>query len=246
MVYHHSAWHADREAAKAALQAAQSNKTPNSKTSKKKKPNRSNSIKDMDDGSITNLTAEGVLGIPGHEGLRQRSSLVPGAGEDPKVLKRTIFTGNLNDLLNGGLQDILGATGANSGKGKNNNRNNMNSSNGNDKGVNVNGNENDNDFLNLAFGEDDDEEDEQDDETTVETFLAQDGQIIPQGKIQSNSLSSIPDTFKSGLLKSASKTTNSPPIPTHPQFRHPPVNANINSNSNSSTEMNQQKCIASL
>ena len=51
-----------------------------------------------------------MLGIPGHEGLNQRSSSVPGAGpngENP-IVKRTVFTGSLSDFLNGGLGDILG------------------------------------------------------------------------------------------------------------------------------------------
>lgn len=101
MVYHHSSWHAESDAAKNALNA-QITSPPTAPST--------NSVEGESINLDSDITAEGVLGIPGHEGLNQRSSSVPGAdpnGENP-IMKRTIFTGSLSDFLNGGLGDILG------------------------------------------------------------------------------------------------------------------------------------------
>ena len=88
MVHHHASWHHDSEAAKNAL---------NPKRSRGGKSNLS--PKSNDEGAST---MEGILGIPGHEGLGGESE----SGDQKPV--RHIVRGSLSDLLGGGLSDLLG------------------------------------------------------------------------------------------------------------------------------------------
>ena len=98
IVHHHATWHADSEAAKGALNAQTGGKKSEKKTSQGK----------SDDMSIS---AEGILGIPGHEGLNGRSSRTSDKGEGQGPVRR-VFTGSLSDLLGGGLDDILNGGGS--------------------------------------------------------------------------------------------------------------------------------------
>lgn len=58
-----------------------------------------------------NISAEGILGIPGHEGLNGRTSRSSEKGEGQGPIRR-VFTGSLSDLLGGGLDDILNGGGS--------------------------------------------------------------------------------------------------------------------------------------
>ncbi len=82
MVHHHATWHSESDAAKKALEAQMGS-----------------SSKDSDDDD-SGITVEGMLGIPGHEGLG-------GSKKDENDEKggavRRIFTGSLSDLLGSGL-----------------------------------------------------------------------------------------------------------------------------------------------
>jgi len=152
MVYHHSSWHAESDAAKNALNAQISS------------PSTTPTTNSVEDNLASDITAEGVLGIPGHEGLNQRSSSVPGAGpngENP-IAKRTVFTGSLSDFLNGGLGDILG--------------------NSKDQGEGSIGSSGE-----IHFGNMNDDDDEEDDETG-EALIIQNGSIVvPDGNEKTQS-----------------------------------------------------------
>lgn len=87
IMQHHASWHHESDAAKKAMNSQMS---VNDKVHSGK----------QDEGSST---VEGLLGIPGHEGL---------GGEKKKAAERKgpvrrVFTGSLSDLLGGGLNDIL-------------------------------------------------------------------------------------------------------------------------------------------
>lgn len=152
MVYHHSSWHAESDAAKNALNAQISS------------PSTTPTTNSVEDNLASDITAEGVLGIPGHEGLNQRSSSVPGAGpngENP-IVKRTVFTGSLSDFLNGGLGDIMG--------------------NSKDQGEGSIGSSGE-----IHFGNMNDDDDEEDDETG-EALIIQNGSIVvPDGNEKTQS-----------------------------------------------------------
>ena len=89
MVHHHATWHHESEAAKKALKAQMGGSDSSS---------RSQSGKDG------GMTVEGMLGIPGHQGLGGDKKK---EAEEKKPARR-IFTGSLSDLLGGGLGDLLG------------------------------------------------------------------------------------------------------------------------------------------
>lgn len=96
MVHHHSGWHADSEAAKERARQRSQKRTP----------------------PTDDLTVENVLGIPGHEGLydgKMKKSKSKGGmlGIDGEIMGqsgnvRRVFTGSLDDLLNGGWKNVLG------------------------------------------------------------------------------------------------------------------------------------------
>jgi ketosteroid isomerase-like protein len=99
MIHHHATWHADSEAAKKAL---------NSQTGGSKSETRTSRSRSDD---AMNISAEGILGIPGHEGLNGRTSRSSEKGEGQGPIRR-VFTGSLSDLLGGGLDDILNGGGS--------------------------------------------------------------------------------------------------------------------------------------
>ncbi len=87
IMQHHASWHHESDAAKKAMN---SQMNVNDKVHSGKQGEGSS-------------TVEGLLGIPGHEGL---------GGEKKKFAEkkgpvRRVFTGSLSDLLGGGLNDIL-------------------------------------------------------------------------------------------------------------------------------------------
>ncbi len=75
MVHHHATWHCESDAAKKALEAQ-----------------KGSSSKDSDDDDA-GITVEGMLGIPGHEGLGGSKKE---EGEEKGTVRR-IFTGSLSD-----------------------------------------------------------------------------------------------------------------------------------------------------
>lgn len=81
MIHHHASWHSESDAAKRTLDAQRGNGSK---------------------------SVEGRLGIPGHVGLGGEKKGDDSKGK--KVVKR-VFTGSLNDLLSGGLEDILKSAG---------------------------------------------------------------------------------------------------------------------------------------
>jgi ketosteroid isomerase-like protein/ABC-type Zn2+ transport system substrate-binding protein/surface adhesin len=115
MVHHHSAFHSDSEASKNALNPKGTASIGGKLTSSSTTPQNVQGLRNNNNDD--NLSAEKILGIPGHEGLFDRnsaksSSPQPGEG---KVVKR-IFTGSLSDLLGGGLNDILGGSASGDGR----------------------------------------------------------------------------------------------------------------------------------
>ncbi len=83
MVQHHASWHFESDGAKKEMRE----RILNSSSSK--------------DGVLNSV--EGLLGIPGHEGLGGEKKKV---GERKGPVRR-VFTGSLSDLFSGGLNDIL-------------------------------------------------------------------------------------------------------------------------------------------
>lgn len=114
MVHHHSTWHADSDAAKNALNVQMG---PSSSSSLLGGAGRgfgqSSRPSPQSSSSMMDISAEGVLGIPGHEGFggekKKQSDPMAGGGEGGPV--KRVFTGSLSDFLNGGLSDILGGSG---------------------------------------------------------------------------------------------------------------------------------------
>jgi len=101
MVHHHATWHHESEAAKNALNP------------KRGKAGLQSKIIDPKSNDDNIGTVEGMLGIPGHEGLGGDSN----QEEEPKPVRRVI-RGSLSDLLGGGLGDLLGGgDGDNMGMG---------------------------------------------------------------------------------------------------------------------------------
>lgn len=103
MVHHHSAWHANSEAAKKSrIEGAGSDEER-----LRQRLSKGASVLD-------GLTAEGVLGIPGHEGFYEKKASKGGIGGIGGEMTgqsgsiRRVFTGSLDDLLNGGWKDVLG------------------------------------------------------------------------------------------------------------------------------------------
>lgn len=157
MVHHHASWHPDSEAAKKALSSQTGG---NSATNKPNMSPQSSSsprmivrgsqrpllpgINTNNNNNSPDLTAEGVLGIPGHEGLfgRKRKGNRAENAESASGEKRIILgSASLSDLLSGGLGDLLGG--------------NMG---GKDQG-------NDDAFIELVDeGDDDEDEDDEDDD----------------------------------------------------------------------------------
>jgi len=90
MVHHHATWHHESEAAKKALKAQAGGFDATSKS---------------ENGEDGNLSIEGMLGIPGHEGLGGDKKDAFGEKKGPV---RRIFKGSLSELLGGGLGDLLG------------------------------------------------------------------------------------------------------------------------------------------
>ena len=88
MMQHHASWHHESAAAKKAMNSQMTSS----------KDNISNKS-----GEFTG-TVEGLLGIPGHEGLGGEKKKKEGERKGPV---RRVFTGSLSDLLGGGLDDIL-------------------------------------------------------------------------------------------------------------------------------------------
>lgn len=87
MMQHHASWHHESDAAKKAMNAQMN---IGDRSSKKL-------------AGEAHSTVEGLLGIPGHEGLGGEKKK---AGERKGPVRR-VFTGSLSDLLGGGLNDIL-------------------------------------------------------------------------------------------------------------------------------------------
>jgi hypothetical protein len=104
MVHHHATWHHESDAAKKALKAQM---TGPSMTLKQGQA-RSNSNNESNE---SGMTVEGMLGIPGHEGLGGDKNEM----KEQKGQVRRIFRGSLSDLLGGGLSDILGSGGEEGG-----------------------------------------------------------------------------------------------------------------------------------
>jgi len=104
MVHHHSAWHANSEAAKKSrIEGAGSDE----------ERMRQRLLKGAS--ALEGLTVEGVLGIPSHEGFydgkkKANKGGIGGFGEmtGQSGSIRRVFTGSLDDLLNGGWKDVLG------------------------------------------------------------------------------------------------------------------------------------------
>jgi len=111
MVHHQSGWHADSEAARnIRIQGAGSEKERLRQRLQKR-------ASTMDE-----LTVEDVLGIPGHEGLydgKKKMSKGGMAGLDGDTLGlggsvKRVFSGSLDDLLNGGWKNALGDSNSDS------------------------------------------------------------------------------------------------------------------------------------
>lgn len=90
MVHHHATWHHESEAAKKALKAQAGGLDATSKS---------------ENGMEGSISVEGMLGIPGHEGMGGEKKSASGETKGPV---RRIFRGSLSDLLGGGLGDLLG------------------------------------------------------------------------------------------------------------------------------------------
>jgi hypothetical protein len=90
MVHHHATWHHESEAAKKALKAQAGGLDATLKS---------------ENGMEGSISVEGMLGIPGHEGMGGEKKSASGETKGPV---RRIFRGSLSDLLGGGLGDLLG------------------------------------------------------------------------------------------------------------------------------------------
>lgn len=99
MVHHHSAWHADSEAAKQTLKSQMGDN----------ESRKSASLSNTDDTAA--MTTERLLGIPGHKGLNGRPIRKSETGEGQGPIRR-VFSGSLSDLLGGGLDEILNGGGS--------------------------------------------------------------------------------------------------------------------------------------
>jgi len=106
MVHHHSGWHADGEATKnIRIQGAGGEKE------------RARQRYQKMTSTTDDLTVENVLGIPGHEGLYDGKKKMSKGGMldvDGEISGQSgsgkrVFSGSLDDLLNGGWKKVLGA-----------------------------------------------------------------------------------------------------------------------------------------
>ena len=123
MVHHHASWHPDSEAAKKALHSQTGGNSSNNKPRQAQQQSSPRMIvrgsqRPLLPGINSNnntpdLTAEGVLGIPGHEGLFGKKKKGNRSDDNDSVSgeKRIILgSANLSDLLSGGLGDLLGGS----------------------------------------------------------------------------------------------------------------------------------------
>jgi len=98
MIHHHATWHSESDAGKKALSAQAGASGTKAKLL--------NSSKNKEGGD---MTVEGMLGIPGHEGLGgEKKKQKDDPEEQPGGPTRRIFRGSLSDLLGGGLGDLFG------------------------------------------------------------------------------------------------------------------------------------------
>lgn len=100
MIHHHASWHAESDAAKMALNS----NTERRSNHKSSKPSHRSSPR-------SSLDEAGAFGSDGF--LGDFGPLLGGGGEEdgaPPV--KRVIVGNLSDILNGSLGDILGAAGA--------------------------------------------------------------------------------------------------------------------------------------
>jgi ketosteroid isomerase-like protein len=88
VVQHHASWHFDSDAAKKAMNSQM---------------NTRGKILNNTPSNEGEFSVEGLLGIPGHEGLGGEK----GKKAEQKGPVRRVFTGSLSDLFGGGLNDIL-------------------------------------------------------------------------------------------------------------------------------------------
>lgn len=158
MVHHHSTFHADSDVAK---KTRMDSATTDEERIRQRLPKGASAIE--------GLTTENVLGIPGHEGFYDKNkgaATKKGLGGIAQDLPgqsgggfRRVFTGSLDELLNGGLKDMLG-------------------------GVEGGGNEDDEEEFILQEENEDDDDDDMDDSIQEETIIISNN--ILSGNGQSN------------------------------------------------------------
>ena len=217
MVHHHASWHAESEAAKKALGGGSS-----SDSNRNRRDGSGSRKKLVSGGSISDLTA-GILGTRDFGADLKDDN----AGQSGKNKKPRIVMGSLQDLLGGGLGDIISRSVESTNDEDDDEEESTSISFHASMGVNDDDDEDD---------EDDDDDDDDDDDNDDENHI-----------LDATSLSRSRNRIQSWTIESDNNNNNVLTM-THSPSSKADNNSNLNSNnsSNNAHEASRQQCIAAL